>query len=571
MAKSFWFFLEGHRFKYVTLSILNVVSYGNNIIMPFMVGLIINFFTDYSPGDDLYLFYLYCGILASSYIFLSITRLFAKRRLSQIGIEMRHRARVEGFQRLMGFSLRWHDNESSGNKVEKINRGARSLIGTSRILKDRLSSIIIVFVGVIGVFAVLNLYFLLFFAIYVLLFLLVVTYYNRRLSDLTYEQNKAKERASGRYFEGASNILSVKSLGAQKSLVNVVEKAEGDFRKYSMLMKDNNNMRMRAIQVLNGFAIGSYFLLIGNGVINGSLTVGFIATAFSYFGGMMNSMFGFTDILPKLIQERSAISRMMPIFKTKEDKYFGEGNFPRNWRFISFENVSFNYADKSTLRSLNFSINKGEKIGVVGDSGSGKSTFGRILLGLYKIREGRIMVGKRNFYDISHNQILSKITPVIQETELFNMTLKANLTLFKRVSSKTLERAIEISQLQPIIDNLPEGLDTLIGEKGYKLSGGERQRVGIARAICKNPEILLLDEATSALDSATEMKIQKGIESLRDKTILIIAHRLSTLENVDRIVVFDKGKIVETGKFRDLVKDKKSRFYKLWMRQKKNN
>jgi len=313
--------------------------------------------------------------------------------------------------------------------------------------------------------------------------------------------------------------------------------------------------------------------MIGFSVVSGEISVGFIATAFVYFNSIMGRMFSATQVFPELIEYKSSIGRVMPIFNTKEENYFGDIKFPRTWKYLSFENVSFSYnerGEKGSLKDVSLVISRKQKVGIVGHSGSGKSTLVKLLLGLYKVNKGKIKVDNENFYELNHDSILRKISPAMQETELFNLSLKENITMLKRDNKKLFEKAISISQLKPIINKLPRGINTLLGEKGYKLSGGERQRIGIARAIFKNPEILILDEATSSLDNETEMKIQRGIETLDDKTILIVAHRLSTLKNVDRIVVFDKGKIIEQGDFKELVKNRDSKFYKLWnMQQRK--
>ncbi|MFW6026468.1 MAG: ABC transporter ATP-binding protein [Candidatus Woesearchaeota archaeon] len=217
---------------------------------------------------------------------------------------------------------------------------------------------------------------------------------------------------------------------------------------------------------------------------------------------------------------------------------------------------------------MSFNINKNEKVGVVGYSGSGKSTLSKLLLGLYKINSGEIKIDEKNFYGFEHQNLLDNISLVIQETEMFNMSLRDNISMLKEIDSNTLQKAIKIAQLEDVIKKLPDGLDTVIGEKGYKLSGGERQRVGIARAICKNSNILILDEATSSLDPETELKIQEGLDLLENKTMIIIAHRLSTLKNVDKILVFDKGRLVEQGNFKELLKDPNSKFYYIWSMQK---
>ena len=569
LFQSLWYFLEGERAGYIFWNSINFLSHVNRLIIPFIIGLIINFFTTYTKGDELTQFYIYCAIITISSIVTSLMRLVAKKKISGMAIHTRYLVRTKGFERLLNFSLKWHEKENTGNKIQRIDRGAEGFWQLIQLFNQRILLFILTFVGVLGVFAVLNLKFLLFFAIYIGIFVLIEFYYGKKLYLITEEKNKSIESASGTYFEGASNILSIKSSGASDSLVNKIAKKEEISRLFLLKARDIRNTKAKVLNIEMALGIGIFLLLLGNGIITGLMSVGFIATAFVYFNQISGSFWQVSIIFSELIEIKSSVKRAMPIFRTKEDKYFGNDNFDNKWNKISFKNVSFSYSDKINLKNISLNINKGNKIGVVGDSGSGKSTLSKLLLGLYKINKGKIEVDNLDYYKISHDNILKTISPVMQETELFNSTLLENITMLKNLDKNLFKKAIDISQLEPVIKKLPKGVKTLLGEKGYKLSGGEKQRIGIARAIYKNSDVLILDEATSALDSKTELKIQKGIESLKNKTILIIAHRLSTLKNVDQIIVFDKGNIIEQGNFNELVKDKKSKFYNIWNMQKK--
>jgi ABC-type multidrug transport system fused ATPase/permease subunit len=200
-------------------------------------------------------------------------------------------------------------------------------------------------------------------------------------------------------------------------------------------------------------------------------------------------------------------------------------------------------------------------IGIAGPSGSGKSTLIKLLLGLYHLDGGSLRIGDTPVEEIQHEELISEIAVVLQETELFNFSLRENITMMQDIPPALLQRSCEIACLGDVIARLPDGLHTLVGERGYSLSGGERQRVGIARALCRNASILLLDEATSALDSATEQMVMERLMSEQGgRTMLIVAHRISTLRDADRIVVFDQGRLVEQGRFQELVEDPGSRF-----------
>ncbi len=264
---------------------------------------------------------------------------------------------------------------------------------------------------------------------------------------------------------------------------------------------------------------------------------------------------------------------MYPIFTEKPEVYFGNDNFPNLWSKIEISKASFAYpssedTNANAITNLNLVINRNDRIGIVGHSGSGKSTLAKLLIGLYKLESGAFKIGETSFYDIEHKNITDNIAIVLQETEMFNMSFKENVTLLKPFDKIRFDKAVKISQLDQVLEQLPSGIETTIGEKGYKLSGGQRQRLGIARAIYSDAPIIIFDEATSALDTTTERLIQDALDTqIGEKTLIFIAHRLSTLKNMNRIVVFEYGKIIEDGLFDQLLNDKQSTFYDLWNQQ----
>jgi ABC-type multidrug transport system fused ATPase/permease subunit len=262
-----------------------------------------------------------------------------------------------------------------------------------------------------------------------------------------------------------------------------------------------------------------------------------------------------------MIERKSNLGRMMPLFWSDNRLPSGNRKFPHDWQSIQIHEAVFHYEDKPALGPVSLEVKRGEMIGIAGPSGSGKSTLIKLLLGLYHLDGGSLRIGDTPVEEIQHEELVSEIAVVLQETELFNFSLRENITMMRDIPPALLQRSCEIACLGDVIARLPDGLDTLVGERGYSLSGGERQRVGIARALCRNAPILLLDEATSALDSATEQTVMERLMSEQvGRTMLIVAHRISTLRGADRIVVFDQGRLVEQGRFQELVEDPGSRF-----------
>ena len=240
---------------------------------------------------------------------------------------------------------------------------------------------------------------------------------------------------------------------------------------------------------------------------------------------------------------------------------------------VSVKNVTFGYDSYNpVLQNINLEVKKGEMIGIVGHSGCGKTTLINLLMRLYDVNEGEICIDDVNIKDISQNALRSQIGVVLQETHLFSGSIRDNIKYAKPLASdEEVVAAAKMANAHDFIVNLPEGYNTMVGEKGYSLSGGERQRVAIARALIHNPRILILDEATAALDTETEKLIQDALNKLsKNRTTFAIAHRLSTLRNADRLIVLDKGHMVECGTHQELL-DLKGFYWKLVMAQRQGS
>jgi len=303
-----------------------------------------------------------------------------------------------------------------------------------------------------------------------------------------------------------------------------------------------------------------FLFFLGKDVLGKIISVGSIVTFFNYFIQIQLNSRQIIAINQTVINAKTQFGRMMPVFDSNIEDKKKSFFFPENWQNITITNgfykhVPSNISDKvyGGLNNFNLKIKRNHKIGIVGHSGCGKSTLARVILGLYPLQEGFYKIDNINFYDIKTEDVFNNIYLVLQETEMFNLSLKDNITLINDFDNERFNKAIEISHLNDIISRLPDGINTVIGEQGNILSGGERQRIAIARAVYKNSGIIIFDEATSSLDVETEEIIQRNLEKqLENKTLIFIAHRLSTLKNVDTIYVIDNGKIIDNLKYDEL-------------------
>lgn len=233
---------------------------------------------------------------------------------------------------------------------------------------------------------------------------------------------------------------------------------------------------------------------------------------------------------------------------------------------ISVKNLSFSYGSEIILKDLNLIINRGEMVGLIGPSGAGKTTLVDILLRLLTPESGEILVDGKSINDINTNSWRKKVSYVSQDIFLLNDTIENNIRFYDdSIAQNDITESSKLANIYDFIINLPDGFNTIVGERGVRLSGGQRQRIILARALARKPEILILDEATSALDNESEVLIQKSIENLKNRaTVVVIAHRLSTVMSSDRLLVLEDGKITEEGKPSELLKNKNSYFYKVY-------
>jgi len=241
---------------------------------------------------------------------------------------------------------------------------------------------------------------------------------------------------------------------------------------------------------------------------------------------------------------------------------------------IQIKNLNFSYSknSKNILSNINLTIKKGEKVALVGSSGSGKTTLTSLLLRFYNYNNGDITIDDKSYNEINTKSVRNLIGLVTQEPILFNDTIKNNITYgSENIKDKQIEEAAQIAKIDNFISSLDLKYETIIGERGSLLSGGQKQRLSIARAIIKNPPILVFDEATSSLDSQSEKKVQEAIDNLvKDRTVIMIAHRLTTVKNVDKIVVLEEGSIKEIGSHEELL-NKNGYYSKLYNIQFRGN
>lgn len=470
----------------------------------------------------------------------------------------------------------WQEGENSGNKMKRIDKGLDGVNVTIRRIFDVLIEVTVNTVGIVLIFFSLDKAIGLSMIFFMITYFVFSTVLLKRAISQEKIVNKAFENLGGITFEALNNIQTIKSLSIDRGINEVV------FKHISSLVKEIKR-RIFLYQSQGGaqlmyeslfpFAVIAFLAV---GIVQGKQDVGILVLFVGLFGRISTSVDELTDVTQQLALAKIWVYRAVEILRTEPnienpEIVASQQLYPSGWKTLKIDNLKFTYGKKEALQKVSLTINRGEKVGIVGLSGAGKSTLFKLLLDLYEDYEGEILLDDISLKQIKRQSFIDHVAVVLQDTELFDMSLKENIEIaaVNGISSKVdLNGVIRMAHLDGVVKQLASGVDTIVGEKGIKLSGGQRQRVGIARALYRQPDILLLDEATSHLDAHSEKEIQKALqENMHKFTTIVIAHRLSTIKAMDKIVVLEGGEIVEQGKFDSLLK-KKGAFSKMWQEQK---
>ncbi len=549
-----------------------------NIIEIYLFKIILDKGGEFVAGNVIKEDFVYILIaIAIVYVILSIIKMFNHwfriGGINKLETNMIYYLKRKFFNHIIKLSYGFHTTHKTGSLIARLNRGGSAVERISDFLVFNVAPLVlhVVLVGVaIIYFDVASALVILLTAIIFIVFGLFVTQIQKKDQILA---NDAEDFEKGSVADIFTNIDSIKYFGKEK----LIEK------KYENLSNDTKNKFLKLWNYHKIFGTGET-LILGIGTffviyfpllkfLDGGISIGTIAFIYTSYGGLIGPLFGFVHGIRGFFISLGDFQELCEYDKIKneiEDK----PNSPKlkiKTGEVKFRNISFVYPSKKTnaIDNLNLVIRVNEKVALVGHSGCGKTTLVKLLYRFYDVNQGEILVDGRNIRDFRQESLRSELSIVPQECILFDDTIYNNIAFSNPSASKEdVIRAIKFAQLDKFINELPLKENTIVGERGVKLSGGERQRVSIARAILANKKILVLDEATSSLDSETEYEIQRDLEKLmKGRTSIIIAHRLSTIMGADKIVVMDKGKIVQVGKHFELIKQEGT-YKRLWNLQK---
>jgi len=475
-------------------------------------------------------------------------------------------------EHLHKLSLRYHLERKTGGLSRDIDRGTRSV---SSLMNYMVFSILPTLVEITMIAAILLTRYNMWFA--VITFTSVVVYV---AFTMLVTEWRMKYRIRMNSYDSRANTEAVDSL-LNYETVKYFGNEDYELRRYDDSLREWETAAVQSqtsLSVLNtgqaaiiAAGVTSIMLLAAQGVVDGSMTIGDLVLVNAFLLQMFIPL-NFLGIVYS--QLKHSIADMQLMFEVLEqppeivDRPGARDLEPGN-AAVRFENVSFAYdPERPILHDVSFSIAPGKKVAVVGPSGAGKSTLARLLFRFYDIPQGRILINDQDISEVTQDSLRRAIGIVPQDTVLFNDTLYYNIAYARPDASRAeIEQAARLANIHSFIASLPEGYDTVVGERGLKLSGGEKQRVAIARAVLKNPPVLVFDEATSSLDSHSEQSILDALREVAEHhTTLVIAHRLSTIVDADQILVMQNGRITETGVHQALL-EKNGAYARLWRLQ----
>ncbi len=469
-----------------------------------------------------------------------------------VAVRMQQQLSNQYYRHLLTLPQRYFDNELTGKIINRLNRAINDITQFVNFFANNLLSMILTVVISAAVMVWYS---------WILALIVVVTmpiyFYLTARTSVQWQKFEAKKNthydvASGRFAEVVAQVRLVKSFNAERS-----ERRQFARRFASMVSLTKSQSRYwhkmnAARNLMLVIMTSSVFGILFYQTADGQLTIGQLVLLVALFQQMispMQNMSFFVDITQRAVANSKDYAEAMREQPERSDDKNSQTLDARNAR-VELSNVQFSYTNsKQALKNISFTIEPGEKVALVGESGGGKSTIINLLMRLYTPDKGAIYINGKNIAEVSQASLRQSIATVFQDASLFSGTIRENITYGNLdATDEAVERAARAANAYDFISQLDDGLATEIGERGIKLSGGQKQRLAIARALLKDAPILVLDEATSSLDSRSEAIVQEALERLmKGRTVLIVAHRLSTIAHVDTIVTLKRGVVDEIG------------------------
>jgi len=465
--------------------------------------------------------------------------------------------RLDIYEKCLNLPIAYFNNERKGDLISKMSNDIKeiefALMVSLEALYFQPLNIIIFMMALVVLSAKLTMYILLFLPITAAIIALI----GRSLRKKSGKNQQLLGRVMSSFEETLGGIRVIKAFNASKFFYNRYSDQDLDYTKNNISVQRRYDLSSPVSETI-GITVSALLLWLGGKMVfSGELDPEFFLGYFTIFSQLIPPFKGFSNALYAAQKGMASLERIQELVTAPV--VVEDPQNPKNPKFestLELANVGFSYVEGSeVLSNISLKINKGETIAFVGPSGAGKTTITDLIARFYDVSSGAILLDGVDIREFNQEDLRQLVGIVNQESILFNDTIRNNVALGRPdLTMEQVESAARAAYAHDFIMEMEKGYESEIGERGGKLSGGQKQRLSIARALLKDPEILILDEATSALDSQSEKAVQMALESLmRNRTSLVVAHRLSTVMHADKIVVLEKGKIIEIGKHQELI------------------
>lgn len=475
------------------------------------------------------------------------------------------------FNHIVGLSHRFHSNHKTGSLISRIIRGGNAVESMTDIIIFNLAPLVFQFVIVVGSIFLFDFKSAIVVILTVLMFILYSIFIQNKQKPYGDITNQQEDLEKAYISDVMTNIDSIKHFGKESYIKSRFRDTSENVKNAAIRYWDFFKYLDMGHTIILG--LGIFFLMYFplKSFLDGDMSIGTVVFIYTVFGNLTGPLYWFVHAIRGYYRSMNDFNDLFQYGKIKNDikDVVNAKELKIKQGSIEFKKVYFKYKTKEIFSDFNLKIQPNEKVALVGHSGSGKTTLIKLLYRLYDVNYGEILIDGENIKKFKQESLRSELSIVPQECILFDDTIYNNIIFSKpNATKKEVMKAMKFAQLDRVVANFPKKENTIVGERGVKLSGGEKQRVSIARAILADKKILVLDEATSALDSVTESEIQKAlIYLMQDRTSIVIAHRLSTIMHADKIVVMKKGKIVQIGSHKDLIRIDGT-YKELWTLQK---
>lgn len=568
--QTFFFLYEGQGTRLFWSFVLYVIKVSPAVLLPIITARVIDLITTRGPLEQLWMWALVIFVLLLQNI---PNHYLHVRYLSMATRTMETRLRSAICRHLQHLSIGFYNRTSAGSLQNKVLRDVEAIEQLTRILFDSgLGALVFIVVALVTT-AIRAPEFILFYVVTVPAAALLVRSMRGALSDHNSAFRKELEAMSARIMEMTSLIPITRAHGLEDQELEKVSHTLDRVRTAGVGL-DSINAMFNAVAwvTFNVFNMGC--LIVAAYVYYVQLlpiTVGDVVMLSGFFASLTNSVIGLINLVPQMSKGLEAIRSIGEVLESPDLEHnAGKSMVKAVKGEFTFQDVGFQYPeeDQHAIRHFNLTVKAGETVALVGPSGSGKSTILSLVIGFNRATSGQILLDGKNMEGLDLRTYRQFLSVVPQESLLFEGSIRDNVTYgLGRVEEDRLMQALKDANAWEFIERLPYGLDTRVGEKGARLSGGQKQRLAIARALIRNPRVLILDEATSALDTESEALIQEALERLmKGRTTFVVAHRLSTVRNADRIVVLAQGKIEEVGPHEQLL-EQQGLYAQLYQRQ----